>query len=52
MVGVRMDRVSFLLDSKPINLQSLNSASALDTGLQKYGLTEASLGDYTLRFPM
>ena len=52
MAGLRMDKVDFLLDSKPINLPSMNSTSALDAALQKYGLTETGLGDYTLRFAM
>jgi hypothetical protein len=52
MAGLQMDKVYFLLDSRPISLPSMNSTAALDAGLQKYGLTEASLGDYTLRFPM
>jgi len=52
MAGLRMDHVSVLLNNNAVNLTGLNSAATLDAGLQKYGLTEASLVDFKLLFPM
>lgn len=51
LAGIRMDKTSVLVNSKTIQLGTLNSKADLDAGLQKYGLTEASLGDFKILFP-
>lgn len=52
LAGVQMERVSVLVNGKTLYFPSLDSTAAFDAGLQKYGLTEPSLGNFTFEFVM
>ena len=50
LAGYQMDHVAFRYNSRLLTFPSLNSTAEYDAGLQKYGYTPGTLGDFSLQF--
>ena len=50
LAGVRMDRLSLLLNGKAVNMKSLTGIASLDAALRDLGLTEQDWEDFKFKF--